>query len=126
MCDYSLEMYQSRPAWEGEEYVSVRFPSSSVGFVSPGDPSVAICMACDTRLRLSRISECVQAMADVGEVEMATFVQDEGSIHRDSVRFQNGKVLSIQLLGPGVTAWLVSEADFARSPVQKTTAIELV
>jgi hypothetical protein len=63
-------------------------------------------------------------MADVGDIEMATFVQDEGSIHRDSVRFPNGKVLSIQLLGPGVTAWLVSEADFARS-VQKTTAIEL-
>ena len=47
MCDYSLEMYQSRPAQQGEEYISNRFPSGSIGFVSPGDQSIAICMACD-------------------------------------------------------------------------------
>ena len=35
MCDYSLEMYQSRPAQQGEEYISNRFRSGSVGFVSP-------------------------------------------------------------------------------------------
>lgn len=109
MCDYSLEMYQSRPAREGEEYVSIRFPSSSVGFVSPGDPSIAICMACDTKLKLSRIPEGVQAMANVGETEEVTFVQEECSIHRDCVRFNNGRVFTLQLLGPGVTAWLVPE-----------------
>ncbi|WP_144061171.1 hypothetical protein [Hyphomicrobium denitrificans] len=109
MCDYSLEMYQSRPAREGEEYVSSRFPSSSVGFISPGDSAVAICMACDTKLKLSHIPEGVQAMANVGETEEATFVQGEGSLHRDCVRFKNGRVFTLQLLGPGVTAWLVPE-----------------
>jgi hypothetical protein len=53
MCDYSLEAFQSRPARMGEEYVSNRFPSGSVGFVAPGDQSVAICMACDMELELS-------------------------------------------------------------------------
>ena len=34
MCDYSLEMYGSRPAREGEIYVTTRFPSGSIGFAS--------------------------------------------------------------------------------------------
>ena len=55
MCDYSLEAFQSRPARMGEEYISNKFPSGSIGFVSPGDRSVAICMACDMELKLSRI-----------------------------------------------------------------------
>jgi hypothetical protein len=38
MCDYSLEMYASRPAREGEIYVITRFPSGSVGLASAGDP----------------------------------------------------------------------------------------
>ena len=50
MCDYSLEAFQNRPARKGEEYISNLFPSGSIGFVSPGDQSVAICMACDMEL----------------------------------------------------------------------------
>lgn len=119
MCDYSLEMYQSRPARHGEEYVSNRFPSGSVGFISPGDQSIAICLSCDTELKLSRLPESVRTMADVGETEIATFVQVEGPLHRDSVRFRNGKVVTLQKLGPGVTAWLLPESHFDPSPVQE-------
>lgn len=119
MCDYSLEMYQSRPARQGEEYVSNRFPSGSVGFISPGDQSIAICLSCDTELKLSRLPESVQTTADVGETEIATFIQIEGPLHRDSVRFRNGKVVTLQKLGPGVTAWLLPESHFAPSPVQE-------
>lgn len=109
MCDYSLEIYQSRPAREGEEYVSNRFPSGSVGFVVPGDQSIAICMACDSELKLSHIPISVQTMADVGESEVATFTQIEGPMHRDSVRFRNGNVVTLQTLGPGVGAWLLGQ-----------------
>jgi hypothetical protein len=42
MCDYSLEMYGSRPAREGEIYVTTRFPSGSIGFASAGDPRTAV------------------------------------------------------------------------------------
>jgi len=37
MCDYSLEMYASRPARASEKYVTTRFPSGSIGLASPGD-----------------------------------------------------------------------------------------
>jgi hypothetical protein len=110
MCDYSLEMYQSRPARQGEKYVSNKFPSGSVGFVCPGDQSVAICLACDTQLRLAHISPLVQEQAKVGESEIVAFMQLEGPLHRDAVRFQNGRVLSLQALGPGVTAYLCEPA----------------
>jgi hypothetical protein len=110
MCDYSLEMYQSRPARQGEEYVSNKFPSGSVGFVCRGDQSVAICMACDTELRLAHISPLVQEQAQVGETEVVTFVQLDGPLHRDAIRFRNGRVLSLQALGPGVSAYLCEPA----------------
>lgn len=110
MCDYSLEMYQSRPARQGEEYVSNKFPSGSIGFVARGDQSVAICMACDTRLRLECISPLVQEQVKVRDSAIVTFVQLEGPLHRDAVRFQNGRVLSLQALGQGVSAYLCEPA----------------
>ena len=54
MCDYSLEMYRSRPARTEERYTTYRFPSGSVGFIAPGDPATAICMSCDTTLKLAK------------------------------------------------------------------------
>ena len=126
MCDYSLEMYQSRPAREVEEYISSRFPISSIGFISPGNPSVAICMACDTKLKLARLPEGIQTMANAGETEEVTFIQVEGPTHRDCVRFKNGKIFTLQLLGPGVTAWLVPEPRLAPSaPVRETSETAL-
>jgi hypothetical protein len=60
MCDYSLEAYRSRPAQLGERYETHRFESYSVGFVAPGDPSTAVCLECDMKLRLEGIPERVQ------------------------------------------------------------------
>ena len=48
MCDFSLELYRSRPARVGERYETPRFPSGTVGFIAPGDVSTAVCMAYDT------------------------------------------------------------------------------
>jgi hypothetical protein len=104
MCDYSLEMFQSRPARQGEEYVSNKFPSGTVGFVTRGDQSVAICMACDMELRLLGISSFIQQHADVSDREDVTFTQVDGPFHRDAVRFRNGRVVTLQALGPGVVA----------------------
>ena len=114
MCDYSLEAYQSRPARMGEEYISNRFPSGSIGFVSPGNQSVAICMECDMELELSRIPSRAQAHAGVSESERVTFTQVDGPFNRDAVRFASGKVLTLQALGAGVTAWLASAPDAAK------------
>jgi hypothetical protein len=52
MCDYSLEMYASRPAREGEQYQTTRFASGSIGVTVPKDGTTAICIACDTRLEI--------------------------------------------------------------------------
>lgn len=121
MCDYSLEMYQSRPARQDERYVSNRFPTGSVGFICPGDQSVAICMSCDCELFLSNIPDLVQQQAGVSANEFATFVQTEG-LHRDAVRFINGRIVSLQTLGPGVTAILREPATLKRDVLQAAVA----
>ena len=109
MCDYSLEHYHSRPAQEGEEYVSNRFPSGSIGFVVPGDQSVAVCMACDMRLKLAALPAGLQMRLGLSETEYATFTQLSSSLYRDGVQFGNGQTVSLQELGAGVLAWVVDD-----------------
>jgi hypothetical protein len=104
MCDYSLEHYQSRPARKGEEYETTRFTSGSIGFIEPGNHSVAVCMSCDTRVVLSNIPEPVQSRLSVTGTESATFVRLDGGLYRDGVRFDNGRACSLQELGIGVKA----------------------
>ena len=108
MCDYSLEMYGSRPAREGETYVTARFSSGSIGFVSPGDPKTAVCMACDTVLVLTEIPKALQDNLRIKAREQATFTRLDEGLHRDGVRFSNGKCVSLQHLRPGVVATIAN------------------
>ena len=57
MCDYSLEIYASRPAVQGEQYVLHRFRSGTAGFVSAVDCNTAVCMPAGAKLRLEAIDE---------------------------------------------------------------------
>ena len=107
MCDYSLEMYGSRPARESERYETVRFPSGSVGLASPGDCGTAVCVQYDTRLRLENIPLHIQASLRVNATEEVTFVRLDHGAYRDGIRFRNGKDISIQQLNSGVTAVVV-------------------
>ena len=51
MCDYSLHAVQSRPAVVGETLISTTFRGTSTrGFASENDPSVAVCMLPGTEL----------------------------------------------------------------------------
>src|SRR6476619_7549494 len=88
MCDYSLEAYRSRPARLGERYETHRFESYSIGFVAPGDPSTAVCMSYDTKLRLEGIPEVVQRSLCVSANEDVTFTRLEGGPHQDGLRFE--------------------------------------
>lgn len=106
MCDYSLEHYQSRPARKGEEYETTRFTSGSIGFIEPGNHSVAVCMSCDTRLALSNLPQQVQTRLDVPATASVTFTRLEAGLYRDGVRFDNGKAISLQELGVGVRAMI--------------------
>lgn len=108
MCDYSLEMYRSRPARIGERYVSHRFASGSVGFIAPGDPDTAICMACDSKVTLTKLPAYLFGMAPAGEVH-ATFIRLDDGPHHDGLRFDSGLEMTLQQLGPGAEAWLEDE-----------------
>ena len=102
MCDYSLEAYRTRPAREGERYVTTRFASGSIGLAAPGDVMTPVCVACDTPLHIEEIPAHVQARLGVSAIEDATLVHlDQGSF-RDGVRFANGAAIALQQLGSGV------------------------
>lgn len=104
VCDYSLEMYRSRPAEQDEEYVTYGFRSGTVGFIVPGNTSTAVCMSCDMRLTLTGISEHVRKIYRVGKTEEVVFTRRDEGPHRDAVRFKNGAVLTLQQLGINVRA----------------------
>lgn len=123
MCDYSLELYRSRPAQEGERYETHRFPSNSIGFITPGDPQTAVCMAYDTRLRLEGIPETVQNNYGVTWRENVTFARLETGPYHDGIRFANSSKLSLQRLGPGVKAEVI---DALLSPRRKMETADAV
>ncbi len=122
MCDYSLEAYRSRPAWEGEQYVTSRFTSGSVGFIAPGDTQTAICMAYDTRITLENIPSAIQTALGVKAKEVVTFAKLESEFFQDGVRFANGAQITLQRLGPGVQA-SVEDALTTPMRIRKTAAV---
>ena len=109
MCDYSLEMYASRPAREGEQYQTTRFASGSIGVTVPKDGTTAICIACDTRLELENIPATVRDGCGVGPREVVTFSSLPYGGYRDAVMFENGKQVSLQQLGEGVRVSIVPQ-----------------
>lgn len=100
MCDYSLEMYASRPAREGERYVTMRFPSGSVGLASAGDCGTAICVPYDARLALEALPAHLRAGGEAGAE--VVFTRLETGPYHDAVIFPNGRIVSLQHLGVGV------------------------
>ncbi len=108
MCDYSLELYRSRPAAQEEQYTLHRFPSGTMGFVSGTDCETAVCMPAGARLSLEGINETVQRAFSIGPAEQVTMTRLEvtGHAHRDAVRFANGREVLLQSLNAGVTCRL--------------------
>lgn len=103
MCDYSLEMYASRPARQSESYTTTRFPSGSIGLVSPGDRATAICVQYDTKLELTDIPASVRQRYGLGERETVVFARIESGAYHDGVALKDGSIVSLQQIGPGVT-----------------------
>ena len=108
MCDYSLEMYGSRPARESERYVTTRFPSGSIGLTAPGDCNTAICVQYDTPLVLENVPASLQAALKVRDIEEVVFVRLDHGCYRDGVRFSNGRLASLQQLSVGVGMMVAS------------------
>ena len=127
MCDYSLELYRSRPAVQEEQYTLHRFPSGTMGFVSGVDCDTAVCMPAGAKLRLEGINETVQRAFAVGPTEEVAMIRLDvtGHAHRDAVRFANGREVLLQSLNAGVSAWLAPR-DLDEVLGLKTPASELV
>lgn len=123
MCDYSLEAYRSRPALAGERYAVHRFTSGSKGFVSPGNCTTAVCMAPDTRLRLTGIPEEMQVRYAIAGEEEVTFIRRDAGGYRDGVRFASGLELSLQRLPEGVSATIAVPLE---QPLPELRVPELV
>ncbi len=124
MCDYSLEMYGSRPARESERYETTRFPSGSIGLASPGDCGTAVCVQYDTRLRLENIPVHLQTTLRIKASEEVTFVRLDHGAYRDGLRFSNGKCVSLQQLNTGVTAVVVQMLENAPVAAPVASAFE--
>jgi len=102
-------MYASRPAREEERYVTTRFPSGSIGLAAPGDCTTAVCVQYDTHLKLENISSDLQTRLGVKNEEEVVFARLEHGAYRDGIKFTNGKEVSLQLLGAGVSVALVAK-----------------
>jgi hypothetical protein len=128
MCDYSLEMYASRPASESEKYVTTRFPSGTIGLAVPGDCTTAVCVEYDAPLKLEGISSELQRHLGVGPSESVVFERLHYGYGRysDGIKFANGKQISLQLLGPGVTITLVQAQEKTKAIYERENALELI
>jgi len=124
MCDYSLEMYGSRPAREGELYVTTRFPSGSIGFAAPGDPRIPVCVQCDTKVVLTDIPVAMQASYGIGAEVETTFIQRETGLYRDGLRLADGRFVSLQDLQPGVGAYIPTLLE--REGAKRVKAVESI
>jgi hypothetical protein len=123
MCDYSLELYDSRPARAGEIYVTTRFPTGSTGLAAPSERDTAVCISCGTRLTLENISEEKQAALGVGPTESVTFVALKEGLYRDGVEFSNGLRVALNRLGTGVMVSL-ADAPIASEPARRQPIVE--
>ena len=128
MCDYSLELYRSRPAVEGEQYTLRRFPSGTMGFTAERDCETAVCLPADARLRLEGIGEAIRQAYVVNSTEEVTMARMDGTAfsHRDAVRFANGREVLLQGLNAGIVATLVEALPEAEGLSEVRAQRELV
>src|SRR5690348_18503336 len=102
MCDYSLEAYRTRPAREGERYVTTRFASGSIGLAAPGDPSIPVCVPCDTAVRLVALPAELRGRPGLNAPQGGTFVPLHHWTWRGGVRFRHVAVRSPPGLPTGI------------------------
>ena len=73
MCDYSLEIYRSRPAVQGDIHAPP-FSQRHHRLRRPDDCTTAVCMPAGARLRLEGLNEAVQHALNVGPAEAVEMI----------------------------------------------------
>ena len=105
MCDYSLHLVASRPAKVGEKLVSTRFPSTSTrGFASVGERSVAVCLLPGTELAFEKEVQCLTAFCSNLRHKVAQFREvnkDQSDVHHDALEFPDGQIVLLTQLCEG-------------------------
>lgn len=132
MCDYSLMGVPNRLATEGEELVTYKFSTGTIGlappaevskcrksaptkrtgfwgyireiFTTPVKPSVpAVCVPPGARLIVEDMPADLQHTLGIGRTASATFTQitANANMHRDAIRFENGREIRLQELAEG-------------------------
>lgn len=137
MCDYSLDMSQSRLAEDGEQLVLHRFGTGTLGFVSlrdldhplgspnrsgfwaalkerllcqTTDKAPAICIPPGTRLFLTDVPPKAQKSLQIGPSEMVVFreLPNPSHAYRDALQLPNGTHVLLQDLAEGIHAFVLS------------------
>lgn len=145
MCDYSLMCVPNRLAREGEDLVTHRFPSGSMGLAAHSDvhheprrsaprtfwsmvkhildapqakPIPAVCIPPGARLLLMDIPEQLQKEVGVGLIEEVTFTEITAATnsYRDAVRFPNGREILLQRLREGLRVHVLTLSTDAEMP----------
>ena len=146
MCDYSIVALRNRLAVEGEDLITYRFPTGSLGLTSPAeletckkesrgwrtwfDPREVPCAVCippGTRLLLQDIPERLQQQLGVGAAEEVVFIQTsaEEFRHRDGVRFRNGQEILLQRLSERQSIRVLSLSSPALSEDETEATVEM-
>jgi hypothetical protein len=123
MCDYSLMAVPNRLAQEGEELVTHRFPTGSLGLASVDDLQRATCVVRGRKTFWSALKDffdppqtnnvcavCIPPGARLrleqqnGQAEEVTFTQISATTnsYRDAIRFSNGRQMRLQELREGM------------------------
>jgi hypothetical protein len=107
MCDYSLHAVASRPAQVGETLVTTTFRGTSTrGFASESDPTVAVCMLPGTELAFADNVRYDNRWIWTRTVNyrVAKFNQLDTHIpdrHHDAIEFPDGSHVLVTLLCEG-------------------------
>ncbi|RPI29728.1 MAG: hypothetical protein EHM61_00645 [Acidobacteria bacterium] len=131
MCNYSLECLESRDAVPGERLVTRRFYTGSLGFASPQDPTVAVCLKDRVRLVLREVPKDLQSRLKIRAETVASFrlLQRQrrwwdfwslGSSEQDTLLFDSGTTILISRLPEGLIADVLLP-DSQTALTEKTT-----
>ena len=110
MCDYSLHFVASRPAKVGDKLVSTRFPETTTrGFASVDEPSVAVCLLPGTELAFEKEVQCETAFVFRSKFghTVAMFREinkGQSNVHHDALEFPDGKIVLLTHLCEGQRA----------------------
>ena len=110
MCDYSLHSIKNRPAKVDDKLTTHLFKTGTLGFCTPEDPSVAVCVLPGTELSFTDDVRRIRPWTwskGVIKHRTAIFRQINKEIrnrHHDALEFPDGTVVLLTLLEEGQQA----------------------